>query len=182
MPFPVLLDACVLIPIHLADLLLRLGETDLYRPLWSAEVLDEVERNLPKMGVPPHLARKRIDAMRSWFPEAEVSGYEHLLPIMTNHPKDRHVLAAATHAKAKVITTSNLKDFQEAALKPYGVEAVSPDDFLMDLLKRDPDQTIGCVRAQLADLRNPPLSPDEFCARLEVNAPTFTRAVRPYLA
>jgi hypothetical protein len=80
--------------------------------------------------------------MRSWFPDAEVSGYEHLLPIMTNHPKDRHVLAAATHAKAKVITTANLKDFPVAALRPHGVDAVSPDDFLMDMLDRHLDQTV----------------------------------------
>ncbi|GAB3913694.1 PIN domain-containing protein [Kibdelosporangium lantanae] len=181
MPFSALLDACVLIPIHLADLLLRLGEMDLYRPLWSAEVLDEVERNLPKMGVPPHLARKRVDAMRSCFPEAEVSGYEHLLPIMTNNPKDRHVLAAATHAKAKVITTSNLKDFPADALKPHGVNAVSPNDFLTDTFDRSPDQTIDCLRAQHAKLRNPLVPLDEFCTRLGLNAPTFTSAVRPHL-
>jgi hypothetical protein len=36
------LDACVLIPMPIVDLLLRLAEADLYRPLWSAEVLDEV--------------------------------------------------------------------------------------------------------------------------------------------
>jgi hypothetical protein len=48
MAFPALLDACVLIPIKLTDLLLRLAEADTYRLLWSRDVLDEVERNLER--------------------------------------------------------------------------------------------------------------------------------------
>ena len=39
-----MLDACVLLPYQLADLLLRLADAELYEPLWSEEILDEVER------------------------------------------------------------------------------------------------------------------------------------------
>jgi hypothetical protein len=46
-----MLDANVLVPIHLTDLLLRLAEAETYRPLWSEQVLQEIERNLPKVGV-----------------------------------------------------------------------------------------------------------------------------------
>ena len=35
---------------------------------------------------------------------------------MTNHPKDRHVLAAALRTGAQTIVTFDLKDFPEAAL------------------------------------------------------------------
>ena len=35
-------DACVLVPIALADTLLRLAEADLYRPLWSERIIDEM--------------------------------------------------------------------------------------------------------------------------------------------
>jgi len=49
MAFPAFLDACVLVPIALTDTLLRLAEADTYRPLWSDDVLGEVERNLPKV-------------------------------------------------------------------------------------------------------------------------------------
>ncbi|GEM_PF-5994529 len=41
------LDACVLVPSVVADTLLRCAEQGLYRPLWSAEILDEVRRHLP---------------------------------------------------------------------------------------------------------------------------------------
>lgn len=33
--FSAMLDACVLVPVTLADTLLRLAEASLYRPLWS---------------------------------------------------------------------------------------------------------------------------------------------------
>ena len=40
--FSAFLDACVLVPIALADTLLRLAEAGLFRPLWSDRVLDEM--------------------------------------------------------------------------------------------------------------------------------------------
>jgi hypothetical protein len=60
-----------------------------------------------------------------------VEGYESFTPIMANHPKDRHVLAAAVRCGALTIVTLNLKDFPEAALSPWDVVAQSPDEFLV---------------------------------------------------
>lgn len=37
----VVLDACVLVPIALADTLLRIAEHGLYRPLWSERILED---------------------------------------------------------------------------------------------------------------------------------------------
>ena len=42
----------------------------------------------------------RESEFRRHFPEAWIEDYEKLIPTMTNHPKDRHVLAAAAHAGA----------------------------------------------------------------------------------
>jgi len=120
--------------------------------------------------------------MRASFPDAEVRGYEPLVPTMINHPKDRHVLAAATYARAEVIVTTNLKDFSPAALKFCGVEAIHPDDFLMDLLASNHDDVVRCVQEQITDLREPPWPLDEFAARLARTAATFASAVRGYLA
>lgn len=56
----VLLDACVLLPYELADFLLRLADADLYEPLWSEEILTEVDRNLvQKFGVTKEKAAQR---------------------------------------------------------------------------------------------------------------------------
>lgn len=41
--YAVVLDACVLVPVALADTLLRLAERDLYRPLWSAQITIEAQ-------------------------------------------------------------------------------------------------------------------------------------------
>jgi len=46
MPFRVVLDACVLAPHLLCDVLLHLAEDDEYVPLWSGDILDEVDRRL----------------------------------------------------------------------------------------------------------------------------------------
>ena len=39
--YAVVLDACVLVPVALADTLLRIAERELYRPLWSEQILTE---------------------------------------------------------------------------------------------------------------------------------------------
>jgi predicted nucleic acid-binding protein len=177
MAFPALLDACVLIPIKLTDLLLRLAEADTYRLLWSQDVLDEVERNLPKVGIAPDKARTRVQQMRDTFPDALVTGYEALIPAMTNHEKDRHVLAAAVRADAAVIVTANIKDFSPPALEPYDINAVHPDDFLLDQLDLYPAQTMRCIREQVAACRNPAITVDQLLGTLDRTVPQFANMV-----
>lgn len=120
MAFSVILDACVLAPHPLYDTLLRLAEADLFRPLWSDQILAEVERTqTTKLGQPPPKARRRIQQMRRAFPDALVENFEDLIPAMTNDRKDRHVLAAAVRSGASLIVTANLKDFPRDSLRPY---------------------------------------------------------------
>jgi predicted nucleic acid-binding protein len=176
--FPTFLDACVLVPIKLTDLLLRLAEANTYRVLWSADVLDEVEGALRKVGVHPDKASKRVQRMRDTFPDALVTGYEALIPAMTNDPKDRHVLAAAVRADAAVIVTNNLRDFPPAALDPYDINAVHPDDFLLDQLDLYPMPTIRCVQDQIAAYRNPAMSVDAFLSNFAKTVPRFTEEIR----
>ena len=42
-PYTAVLDACVLVPVALADTLLRVAEKDLYRPLRSQRILGEAQ-------------------------------------------------------------------------------------------------------------------------------------------
>lgn len=153
----VVLDACVLIPIRLATTLLWLAEAGLFQPLWSAQLLDEVERNLPQLGVAPENAARRVASMRDAFgAEAMVEGFEDLIEEMTCDPKDRHVLAAAVHDHADAVVTFNLKDFPASAADPYGVEVLHPDTFLLQLLGSDPDATLAALSVNVQDLRKPP--------------------------
>lgn len=180
MAFPAFLDACTLVPINLTDLLLRLAEAGAYRPHWSAEVLGEVERTLVQVSatMTPAKARHRVKAMRAAFPEAEVSGYQSLIPTMGNDPKDRHVLAAAVRAGAALIVTANLDDFPPAACEPYDVTAVHPDDFLLDQLEFYPEQTRQCLRELVSARQRPAETLDQFLTQLTKTVPRFSEQAR----
>jgi hypothetical protein len=120
MSFPVFLDTCVLYPVTLADLILRIAEAGVFRPHWSADILDELTRNLADIpGVGPESAAWRVDAMVAAFPDASVTGYESLVDGMSCREKARHVLAAAVHSDCQVIVTFNLKDFPPESLDTH---------------------------------------------------------------
>jgi predicted nucleic acid-binding protein len=157
-----LLDASVIVPASLNDTLLLAAEAGLYRVYWSAHILDEVQRALVSDGMTTvDQAEKRLSAMRNAFPGAMVVGSRTLVSQMTNHPKDRHVTAAAVAAEAKVIVTSNLRDFPQASLMPYGILATSPDDFHIDLDDRAPALMTRIVVRQAAGLRRPSATPED---------------------
>ena len=79
----------------LNPLQLRLAEPPrLYEPKWSEEIIRETIRTLEsKLGWPRSLIGYLEAELRAHFGEAWISGYEALLPRMTNDEKDRHVLA-----------------------------------------------------------------------------------------
>ena len=100
----------------LADTLLRLAEPPaLFEARWTDHILAEVTRTLVgRFGKSPAKAEYRETAMREFFPGAVVPNYERLVASMENHPKDRHVLAAAVACHADYVVTFNLKDFLRA--------------------------------------------------------------------
>lgn len=174
----VVLDANVLFPIALCDTLVRAALAGLYRPHWTAAILDEVERNLVAHDrATAGQARHRRGRMEAALPSALVTGYESLIPAMENDPKDRHVLAAAVRTGARLIVTENLRDFPASACAKYDVEARRADAFLTDLLDAAPEIMVEIIREQAADLRHPPQAPAQVLARLARTAPTFAREV-----
>lgn len=184
MPFPAYLDACCLVPINLTDVLLRLAEAHTYRPLWSDQVLNEVERTLPQLSgaMTEAKARRRVDMMRRQFRDAQVTDYETLIPSMTNDPKDRHVLAAAIRGGAALIVTSNTKDFPPEATEPYDIAVASPDDFLLDQLDLSPDQTLRCLRDIVEARNRPPETVSSFMRQLSKTVPNFSATAHSRLA
>lgn len=173
----VLLDACVLLPYQLANLLLRLADAELYEPLWSEEILNEVERNLiGKFGVEPEKASRRLSHMRSAFPNAVIEGHEPLISAMKNDPKDRHVAAAAVRGNAALIVTANLRDFPPESLAEFDVEAIHPDDFLLDQFDLSPEATIATVVAHRESYARPPSSVTDYYLSLRDTVPRFAAA------
>jgi hypothetical protein len=124
------LDACVLSPMPLADTLQRLAEPPaLYQPRWTDGILAEVTRTLVgRFGKTPEKAHYRETAMREFFPGSIVENYEPLVAEMKNHPKDRHVLAAAVACRAHYVVTFNLKDFPSEAADTYKIGVIDPQN------------------------------------------------------
>ncbi len=178
--FGAVLDACVLIPATLRDTLLRAAQRGLYRPHWSATILDEVERNLVKAQLTtPENAQRLVTILRQRFPRAMTTGYEPLIPAMaTRDPNDRHVAAAAVTAHAQVIVTFNLRDFPEAGLTAYGLEAQHPDTFLTNLYDLAPKTICKLIAEQAAALRHPPATYDDILDNLTGQVPGFVRLMR----
>lgn len=137
--FPVVLDACVLAEAAVSDLFLRLSEEPrLLLPRWSDEIWAETRRTwVEKFEWPEATADRRITAAKGFFPDAMVNDYQSLVASCQNHPKDRHVLAAAIHSKTETIVTFNIKDFKAEALEPWGINAVHPSDYLKTLFDHD---------------------------------------------
>jgi hypothetical protein len=175
-PFQVVLDANVLFPFTLRDTLLRAAEQELYLPGWSKDILEEMRRNLVKTGHTTEEKSHRLVAqMKRAFPEAEITGYEYLVPSMPNDTKDRHVVAAAVRTGSQLVVTDNLRDFRTL---PEGLEAKSPDSFLCDLLDLSRDQMVRAIIDQAAALKKPPRTVDDVLRGLQNSAPTFVQSVR----
>lgn len=166
--FPVMLDTCVLASSTIRDFLLWAAYLALYRPVWSADILEELRRTLiDKFGVQPERADYMIGQMTTAFQEAEVDGYQALIPVMTNAEKDRHVLAASVIAKAQLIVTNNLRDFNDAALSPYHIEATNADNFLRDLLDVDSERMLEVLMTLAEQRKMPPRTVEELLQALE---------------
>jgi predicted nucleic acid-binding protein len=153
-PPAAVLDANVLVQAPLRDTLLRLAEgLALYRPLWSANIMDEVARTLRgQFGIPTNRIAHLESTLREHFPDAWVEGFEPLISKMRNEDKDRHVLAAAALGKANSIITYNLRHFPLSSTRPWRVTATGPSLFLKKLYASDPNAVMEVLREQAADI------------------------------
>lgn len=107
-------------------------------PKWSDRIIDETVRTLEtRRERSPEQTGQLVAVMKEAFPEAWVCGYQSLEDSLENHMEDRHVLAAAIRCRAQAIVTFNLKDSSKEALANFNIEAVHPDEFLVDQFHLD---------------------------------------------
>jgi predicted nucleic acid-binding protein len=149
----VVLDACVLANFSLCDTLLRLAEPPrLYEPKWSEEIVRETTRTLEsKLQWPSSLTAHFEAELRVHFREAWISGHDRLIPRMMNDEKDRHVTAAAVHGEAATIVTFNLRHFRPEHLDPWGIVALHPQSFLMEIFRQEQALVMAKLEQQAAD-------------------------------
>jgi predicted nucleic acid-binding protein len=163
-----LLDANVLVPACLRDTLLRQAEEPrLFIPKWSDQIIEEMVRTLEsKLGLPNENTQYLVEQLKEHFPEAWVSECELLIEAMQNDPGDRHVLAAAVKGHAETIVTANIKHFSDEALRPWGIVAQHPDDFLVHQYYLKPE----LVKKKLA------MQADDICRPIEAVLGTLKKA------
>lgn len=146
-----LLDANVLFPTVLREILTETAAQGLFTPLWSARILAEWTYSVQKLGS-DQAARAGAEAalLRLRFPQAELPPCdERGLVAQMPDPGDLHVLACALAAGADAIVTMNLRDFPDKVLAPLGLRALHPDAFLVDLARHHPGAVARSVQMVL---------------------------------
>jgi predicted nucleic acid-binding protein len=151
----VLIDACVLYPTVMREVVLGVAAKGLFDPRWSPRILEEWARAARKIGPQGEtIARGEIAAITARFPRAQVQipqGVEARLWLPD--PNDIHVLAAAVGCSADAIMTVNAKDFPRNELADEGLQRVDPDGFLVDLAMQNPDAVQSVGEAVLTEAR-----------------------------
>lgn len=182
--FTVFLDASVLYPAPLRDLLLELAIADLYHAKWSNAVHEEwiraVVQNRPDL-TRSQLERTR-DLMNAHARDALVTDFEQLIDILElPDPDDRHVLAAAIKGRADLIVTVNLRDFPAGKLDRWGLEAQHPDEFLTHQFHLCQPVFLQSVKTVRLRLKNPPRPVEDYLDTLRTQGLLATaKAIEPF--
>lgn len=168
--YTAVLDACVLYPAPLRDLLITLAVEGLYGARWTAQIHEEWIRNLSAQR--PDLDKQKLlhtaGLMNGAVEDAMVERYEYLIPTLElPDPDDRHVLAAAIVGHADAIVTFNLKDFPDETLSQHMIEVMHPDDFLVAQYGLDQIRMLTVIKACRTKLRKPPKSAADYITTLE---------------
>lgn len=159
--FTAVLDTNAVYPVIIRDILFWFAHYDLYTLKWSEHIFDEWKKVMKEKGVSEEEANKRIDKANLAFPDALVQNYKSLIDhLELPDEDDRHVLAAAIKTNANVIVTNNIKDFPEAYLQSFSLNAKTADDFLTDIIDLNQEQAIAAFKEMVLNKKNP--KQDEF--------------------
>lgn len=136
----VLIDACVLYPTVMREMVLGVARAGLFEPIWSERILEEWARAAVKLGPEGEAqARAEIALLRAGWPGASRPAAPHVAQrLWLPDADDIHVLAVAVDASADVLMTLNAKDFPRGALAEEGITRVDPDGYLMELWAKSP--------------------------------------------
>lgn len=182
--FNVVLDACVLYDSLIRDFLLMIADKELYQPVWSPIICDEVKRNLISQGkIEEDKVNKLITIINEAFPEAMIINQTDNLGLKDTdiNEKDRHVVITAICSNSQVIVTYNIKDFPNDILKKFSIEAQTPDEFLLNILHLSYKKVLDIYADMEAKYKKPPIPREELLKRLRSRAPNFVSTITPYL-
>lgn len=143
----VVLDACVLYPTVLREILLGLAGAGLYEPVWSERILREWVLATAKIGPEAQMIAEGEAALaRAGFPRATQDARPEIeARLALPDANDIHVLAVAIAAHADAILTFNAQDFPRPALAEWNIERRDPDGFLWEMHSRRPAEVAAVV-------------------------------------
>lgn len=143
------LDACVLYPTVLREILIGVAKAGLFTPLWSDRILEEWARATRKIGPGAEgQARSEVALLTAAFPKALIApqpGLEARLHLPDDN--DIHVLAVAIAGSADAIITFNARDFPRHVLAGEGLARRDPDGFLWEIWSHHPDTVNAVITA-----------------------------------
>ena len=145
------LDACVIYPSVMREMLVGVARNGSFEPRWSARILEEWARASVKLGPLAEVqARADIALMRAEFAAAEVNAHPGLeARLWLPDVNDIHVLSCAIHGSADGIITLNAKDFPRNILAEEGLTRIDPDGFLMTLWLADAEPVEAAAQTML---------------------------------
>jgi predicted nucleic acid-binding protein len=176
------LDACVLFPTVLREILLGVAGKGLYEPLWSDRILREWVLATAKLG-PLAQVQAEGDAtlLRAAFPRACLRDRPEIeARLLLPDPNDLHVLAVAIAGHADAIITFNAADFPRHILAEEGIDRRDPDGFLWQLWSFHPaevSQVVAAVHATAERMAGTQLSAKSLLKRAKL--PRLAKALYP---
>lgn len=174
----ILLDANVLYPTVMREILLGAAEEGLFVPLWSDRLLEEWARAAARLGPEGEaVARGEVAVMRARWPRAAVQDADRIeRRLRLPDPDDVHVLAAAIAGSADAVMTMNARDFPRGLLAEEGLARLDPDGFLTCLAEEAPEVMTRVVAASVAKASR--LSGEEWTRRTLLRKARLTRLAK----
>lgn len=168
------LDACVLYPTVLREILMGCAASGLYSPLFSDRILREWVRATAKLGPGAQaIAEGEAALLKASFPKALIREQPQIeARLMLPDPNDVHVLAIAIAGHADCIVTFNAQDFPRSLLVEEGLDRRDPDGFLWELHSAHPEavtSVVAQVHATACRLSNEDISLKSILRKAKLN-------------
>jgi predicted nucleic acid-binding protein len=176
----VVLDACVLYPTVLREILMGVAAAGLYEPVWSERILREWVLATAKIGPGAMvIAEGEATVLRANFPRAMQKPQAEIeAKLALPDANDLHVLAVAISSHADAIVTFNAVDFPRPILAEFGLDRRDPDGFLWEIFSRHPEKVaeiVEQVRARAELLSTQPMPIRKLMKRVQL--PRFGKAL-----
>lgn len=136
----VLMDACIIFPTVMREMLTETAAAGGFTPLWSDKILEEWRHAAGRADFEVGgIAGVEIALLKASWPNAMVQTDPTVIDTLSlPDQNDRHVLAAAIAGDADFLLTRNLKDFPTKTLARHDIIRREPDGFLLEFAQNGP--------------------------------------------